>query len=74
MHATDVTNASRTFLLNLKTLSWDKVLLKDFDIPESILPEIHPSSYIFGKVDPYSRDSEALSGIIGSPIAGMYVG
>jgi glycerol kinase len=40
---TDVTNASRTLLLNLQTLSWDEELLKIFDIPSQVLPQIHPS-------------------------------
>jgi glycerol kinase len=49
-HITDVTNASRTMLMNLETLDWDSELLKIMGIPESILPEIRPSSdsNIFG--------------------------
>lgn len=47
--ATDYTNASRTMLYNIHTLSWDKDLLKLFDIPECMLPEVHPSSYNYGK-------------------------
>lgn len=43
-HITDVTNASRTMLFNIHTLEWDKDLLKLFDIPESLLPEVKPSS------------------------------
>ncbi|TVT36523.1 glycerol kinase GlpK [Amycolatopsis rhizosphaerae] len=44
VHATDPTNASRTMLMNLETLSWDEELLSFFDIPRSMLPEIRPSS------------------------------
>ncbi len=44
VHITDVTNASRTMLMNLKTLEWDEELLSFFDIPRSMLPEIRPSS------------------------------
>ena len=43
-HLTDVTNASRTMLMNLETLDWDDELLELFDIPRSMLPEIVPSS------------------------------
>ena len=49
VHVTDVTNASRTMLMNLETLDWDDELLSFFDIPRSMLPEIKPSS----APDPY---------------------
>ena len=48
VHATDVTNAARTMLFNINTLEWDKDLLRLFDIPESMLPEVKPSSGIMG--------------------------
>ncbi len=48
VHATDYTNASRTLLFNIHTLEWDDELLKLFDIPKSLLPEVHPSSYNYG--------------------------
>ncbi len=44
VHITDVTNASRTMLMNLETLDWDDELLEIFDVPRSMLPEIRPSS------------------------------
>jgi glycerol kinase len=44
LHVTDVTNASRTQLMNLRTLDWDDTLLSLFDIPRAMLPRIHPSS------------------------------
>jgi glycerol kinase len=44
LHVTDVTNASRTQLMNLRTLAWDEELLALFDIPRQLLPAIHPSS------------------------------
>lgn len=47
-HVTDVTNASRTMLFNIHTLEWDKDLLKLFGIPESMLPEVKPSSGLMG--------------------------
>ncbi len=45
VHVTDVTNASRTMLMNLETLDWDDELLSFFGIPRQMLPEIKPSSY-----------------------------
>ncbi|HYH16914.1 MAG TPA: glycerol kinase GlpK [Flavisolibacter sp.] len=51
VHATDVTNASRTMLFNIYSLEWDKELLALFDIPESILPQVKTSSEIYGYTD-----------------------
>ncbi|MBI3318597.1 MAG: glycerol kinase GlpK [Candidatus Omnitrophica bacterium] len=48
-HATDVTNASRTLLLDLKSGRWSEAMLKMFRVPGCILPEVHPSSHRFGK-------------------------
>ncbi|XP_076391014.1 glycerol kinase 3 isoform X2 [Megachile rotundata] len=62
IHATDVTNASRTMLMNITTLEWDPTLLSFFKIPPEILPEIRSSSEIYG----YIQD-EVLSGV---PISG----
>jgi glycerol kinase len=47
LHATDVTNASRTMLMNIETLDWDDALLAAFDVPRAMLPEIRPSSGVF---------------------------
>ena len=51
VHATDFSNASRTMLFNIKTLEWDDELLKIFGIPRSMLPNVLPSSHIFGYTD-----------------------
>lgn len=51
VHATDYSNASRTMLFNINTLCWDDELLDIFGIPYSMLPEVKPSSYIFGYTD-----------------------
>lgn len=48
VHATDVTNASRTLLFNINTMKWDEELCKIFNIPMSMLPEVKPSSGLFG--------------------------
>jgi len=47
-YVTDVSNASRTMLFNIHSLQWDKDLLEFFDIPESMLPEVHASSEVYG--------------------------
>ncbi len=51
-HLTDVNNASRTMLLNLKTLEWDPELLEMFDIPVEVLPEVRPTSEVYFETDP----------------------
>lgn len=51
VHVTDVTNASRTMLFNIHTLQWDEELLQLLDIPACILPEVKPSSHIYGATD-----------------------
>ncbi len=51
VHATDVTNASRTMLFNIHTLTWDKEILALFDIPESMLPEVRNNMDDFGSTD-----------------------
>ena len=63
LHLTDVTNASRTQLMNLHTLDWDDSLLNDFTVPRAMLPQIRPSSEVYGQVT-----SEVLPGV---PIAGI---
>lgn len=48
VHATDYTNASRTMLFNIRTLDWDDNILYELDIPRCMLPEVVPSSHLFG--------------------------
>lgn len=64
VHITDYTNASRTMLFNIFELKWDEELLELFNIPKELLPEVVPSSYIFGHTE-----SSVLGGEI--PIAGV---
>ena len=52
VHATDVTNASRTLLFNIHTLEWDDELLAELEIPKSLLPEVKPSAGRFAQTDP----------------------
>lgn len=61
VHITDVTNASRTMLMDLESLDWDTELLDSMGVPRSLLPEIRPSSQIYGA---------AVRHIPGVPIAG----
>jgi glycerol kinase len=67
LHITDVTNASRTQLMNLETLRWDAALLDAFGIPACILPEIRSSSEIYGEV----RGEGRLAALAGVPLAAM---
>jgi glycerol kinase len=63
VHVTDVTNASRTQLLNLNTLDWDAELLAAFEIPRAMLPEVRSSSEVYG--------AATLPAILDVPIAGI---
>jgi glycerol kinase len=63
VHVTDVTNASRTQLMNLRTLQWDPSLLEVFEVPASILPAVKSSSEVYGEV--------ALPSLKGVPVAGI---
>jgi len=51
VHATDVSNASRTMLFNVSDLRWDEELLDMFNVPRSVLPQVFPSSHIYGVTD-----------------------
>ena len=52
VHVTDYSNASRTLIYNINTLQWDDQLLSYLDIPKAILPEVKPSSYVYGETNP----------------------
>lgn len=52
VHVTDYSNASRTMLFNINTLEWDEDILKELNIPRSMLPEAKPSSCVYGEADP----------------------
>ena len=72
LHLTDVTNASRTMLMNLKTLQWDDSVLADFGIPKSILPEIRPSSGDFGIVQDEVLAGVPIRGVLGDQQAALF--
>ena len=64
VHATDVTNASRTLLMDLSTLDWDASIAAEIDVPVGMLPAIRPSSSVFGE----GRAGGVLPGV---PVAGI---
>ena len=73
LHITDVSNASRTMLFNIKTLKWDKELLELFNIPKSILPKVVSSSEIYGKTHSSIFGKEIpIAGIIGDQQAALF--
>ena len=71
VHITDVTNASRTQLMNLETLSWDKELLRDFDIPATLLPKICSSSQVCGTAQCSAIKDVPIAGILGDQHAAL---
>ena len=73
IHATDYTNASRTMLYNIHTLSWDDDLLKLFNIPKCMLPEVRPSSYNYGYADHTIVGSDIpICGVVGDQQAALF--
>jgi glycerol kinase len=73
VHATDVTNASRTLFMDLRTLEWDDEILKAFDVPKSMLPEIKSSSEIYGHAHADSLLREVpIAGILGDQQAATF--
>jgi glycerol kinase len=73
LHVTDVTNASRTMLFNIHTLQWDDELLAALDIPRSMLPEVRPSSEVYGSTQATVFASNIpLAGIAGDQHAALF--
>jgi glycerol kinase len=71
IHVTDVTNASRTQLMNLETLNWDDEILGHFDIPKSMLPRVCSSSEEYGRVSRGPLASIPIAGILGDQQAAL---
>jgi glycerol kinase len=71
IHATDVSNASRTLLFNLETLEWDRELLELFGVPESVLPRVVPSSGIVEEADLLGA-RVPIAGIAGDQQAALF--
>jgi glycerol kinase len=74
VHATDVSNASRTSLMNLRTLDWDPELLKLFNVPRGVLPEIVPSSGDLGTTAgvPGLPDGIPITGVAGDQQSALF--
>lgn len=70
-HVTDVTNASRTMLMNIESLKWDKMLCNFFEVPESILPEIRPSAEVYGVVKEGPMKGVRIAGCLGDQQAAL---
>ena len=73
VHATDYSNASRTMIYNIKELKWDEELLRIMNIPSSMLPEVLPSSSVFGYTDKGILGAEiAIGGVAGDQQAALF--
>ncbi len=71
-HVTDVTNASRTLLMNLETLDWDEEILSALDIPRAMLPEIRSSSEVYGRVREGALQGVSVAGDLGDQQAALF--
>ena len=73
VHVTDATNASRTMLFNIHTLSWDQELLTLLDIPASVLPEVKSSSEVYGETDLlFTKHAIPIAGIAGDQQSALF--
>ena len=74
VHATDVTNASRTILFNIDTLSWDEELMEELDIPGAMLPEVRSSSELYGHTvgNLFRGQAIPITGVAGDQQAALF--
>lgn len=72
LHATDVSNASRTMLFNIHTQAWDKELLDIFSVPATMLPDVFPSSDIYGYTAIPGLEGIAIAGVAGDQQAALF--
>ncbi len=72
IHATDVSNASRTMLFNIHTGAWDEELLNLFNIPQSMMPEVRSCSEVYGQVEIEGIDGIPIAGIAGDQQAALF--
>jgi glycerol kinase len=72
VHVTDVTNASRTQLMDLKTLKWDDDILEEFDIPSQVLPKIASSAEVYGQAVLGTIKDVAIAGDLGDQQAALF--
>jgi glycerol kinase len=73
-HVTDYSNASRTLLYNIFDLQWDDDLLEMFGVPREVLPEVKPSSYVYGNTDPgaFFQAEVPVAAVIGDQQAALF--
>ncbi len=74
VHITDYSNASRTLMYNIYDLKWDEELLEILGVPKEVLPEVKPSSYVFGETDPdvFFEATVPVAGIAGDQQAALF--
>jgi glycerol kinase len=72
VHVTDVTNASRTMLMNLETLDWDPEILKIMGVPRAMLPSVRPSSQVYGQAKGGPLDGIPVAGDLGDQQAALF--
>ncbi|MCU0929123.1 MAG: glycerol kinase GlpK [Burkholderiaceae bacterium] len=73
VHATDVTNASRTMLFDVRHHVWDHELLAALKVPDSVLPKVHPSSHVYGETDPALLGAAIpIAGVAGDQQAALF--
>ncbi|MDE7323480.1 MAG: glycerol kinase GlpK [Lachnospiraceae bacterium] len=73
VHVTDYSNASRTMLFNINTLEWDDEILTELGIPKCMLPEVKPSSCVYGEADPsYLGGAIPIAGAAGDQQAALF--
>jgi len=73
VHVTDYSNASRTLLYNIRRLEWDAHLLETLDVPAAVLPEVRPSSEVYGQTEPALFGAELpIAGIAGDQQAALF--
>ncbi|SHH63469.1 glycerol kinase [Caloranaerobacter azorensis DSM 13643] len=72
VHVTDYSNASRTMLYNIKELKWDEKILSELGIPASMLPEVRPSSEIYGYTNIFGETEIPIAGIAGDQQAALF--
>lgn len=74
VHVTDYSNASRTLMYNIRELHWDKELLKELGVPASMLPEVRPSSEVYGETAPevFLGHAVPIAGVAGDQQAALF--
>jgi glycerol kinase len=72
LHYTDVTNASRTLMMDLEALDWDDGILGEIGVPRAMLPEIHASSEVYGKIKGGELDGIPVAGDLGDQQAALF--